>query len=55
MRDQIKYLKENQDKHNKEFVNELLSFYSSDIKTCNCADDECEHRVNLLTYLNTPD
>tara|TARA_B100000674_G_scaffold464351_1_gene446233 strand:- start:146 stop:493 length:348 start_codon:yes stop_codon:yes gene_type:complete len=55
LRNQIKYLKENQDKHNKEFVNELLSFYSSNIKTCNCADEECEHRVNLLTYLNTPD
>tara|TARA_B100000768_G_scaffold158195_1_gene156634 strand:- start:388 stop:738 length:351 start_codon:yes stop_codon:yes gene_type:complete len=55
MHNQIKYLKENQDKNNKEFVNELLSFYSSDIKTCNCADEECEHRVNLLSYLNTPD
>ena len=55
LRNQIKYLKENQDKHNKDFVNELLSFYSCDIKTCNCADEECEHRVNLLTYLNTPD
>ena len=26
LRNQIKYLKENQDKHNKDFVNELLSF-----------------------------
>ena len=51
----IKYLKNNQGKHYQEFVNELLSFYSSDVKTCNCADEECEHRVNLLTYLNTPD
>ena len=21
----------------------------------NCPDEECEHSVNLLTYLNTPD
>ena len=55
LHNQIKYLKENQDKNNNEFVNELLSFYSSHIKTCNCADEECEHRVNLLSYLNTPD
>ncbi len=55
LRNKIKYLKNNQGKHYQEFVNELLTFYSSDVKTCNCADEECEHRVNLLTYLNTPD
>tara|TARA_Y100001937_G_C7086674_1_gene315681 strand:+ start:516 stop:935 length:420 start_codon:yes stop_codon:yes gene_type:complete len=52
---QNKYLKETQDKNNNVFVKELLSFYCSDIKTCNCSDEQCEHRVNLLTYLNTPD
>ena len=51
----IKYLNTNKNENIIETINELLSLKSYETNNCNCADEECEHKVDFLTYLNTPD
>jgi len=51
----LKQLKDKQEQDYKEFVSELMSLYSCEICVCNTGDEKCFHKVNLLTYLNTPD
>ena len=55
LKQKIKYLNSNKNENLIETINELLSLKSYETNNCNCTDKECEHKVNFLTYLNTPD